>query len=120
MRLNWVFLIKAAAASVIFIMMTFTAFIVGPALETMYYPVVGPLMITRMESVDALHTRIWVQFHKYRECPPIDVYWYYGSRDSVFERVIFVVEKPLGANRYINRPVGRAALGAVDCGHTAE
>ena len=106
MRPDATFIIKSALASIIFVATSYTAFLVGPWLETMYFPVVGRLTITAMERVDDTHTRIWVRFRKYRECPPIDVYWYQGRRDELFERVTFVAEKPIGGNKYINRPVG--------------
>lgn len=78
----------------------------GQDLERRFNPVVGKLLITKMEKATDDTTRVWVQFEKLRECRPIEVYWYHGRRDGLFERVMFQVEKPLGAAHYVNRPLG--------------
>jgi hypothetical protein len=108
-----VFLVKAFCAAVIFIALFFFTFVVGPQLETRYYPVVGYLQITKIEPMDdGRQSRIWVQFEKLREsCAPIEVHWYRGNRAEVFERVNFYVEKPIGGNKYFNRPAGMQRSG---------
>ena len=84
---------------------------IGPDVETKYWPVVRPLTITRTEAVDADHTRIWVRFEKNRGCQPVGVYWYRGRRGRPFDQIGFVVERPNGGQRFVNRPLGDQTAG---------
>lgn len=105
-RLSLIQVVRTVCLTVIVLVTTYVVFTWGPILERMFYPVVGRLTITDTEAVTPDQTRIWVQFEKLRECAPLEVYWYLGTRAGSFERVNFRVERPLDKNKYANRPLG--------------
>lgn len=97
--------------ALIFLMMVISIWWVGPLAETRLYPVVSPLTITKIEPAGPDQSRIMIEFEKYRNCPPIGVFWYNGRADGVFSAVKFTVETRPVDEPHVNRPLGKQTAG---------
>jgi hypothetical protein len=106
---------KVFCGAVIVIATIFTVFLVGPAVETRYFPVVDKLIIDRMEWQGPSVTRIWATFRKLRECEYVGISWFSGTRDD-FERVPVILHREKGDTSSPNRPVGYQHAGPWDIG----
>ena len=98
--------IQGMSAGVVFVATMILIWIVGPEIETHYFPVVGKLNIERMEDAPGGQTKIWASFRKLRACEYIGIAWYRGDRKSEFTRVSLILDRAPGDDSNPNRPVG--------------
>lgn len=103
--------VKAFSSAVIFFSTLLTIYTVGPDIETRFFPVVGKLVIERMDKVDEKTTTIDAYFNKLRNCDYLGIAWYRGQRDSGFERVPLILLRATGDDSSPNRPVGAQRSG---------
>lgn len=100
-----------ACAAVIFACTLYLIFIVGPAIETRFFPAVSKLTITSIETTDDGLARITAQFTKLRDCEYLGIAWYHGSAAGDFERVPVILMRQEGDNSSPNRPTGTQRAG---------
>lgn len=104
-------LFKLACSVVIFFAFVFTAYAVGPALETTYWPVVSKLEILSIKPTADGRTEIRAAFRKMRDCEYIGLAWYVGTRPDNFERVSVILLRDGDGTASPNRPVGYQKAG---------
>lgn len=104
---------KAFCVTVIVIATAFTFYLVGPSVETRYFPVVGKLTIDRIEWQGPGVTRIWASFTKRRDCEYVGIAWFRGTRDD-FERVPVILHREKNDRSSPNRPTGYQHAGPWD------
>lgn len=103
--------VKAFSAAVIFFSTMVTIYTIGPAIETRFFPVVGKLVIERMEAIDANTTRVYAYYDKLRGCTYVGIAWFRGQRSDGFERVPLILQRQAGDDSSPNRPVGAQRSG---------
>lgn len=109
------FAFKTFCATVIAITTMWTVYIVGPVIETRYFPVVDKLIIDKTEWQGPETTRVWASFKKLRNCEYIGIAWFRGSRDD-FRRVPVILHREEGDRSSPNRPMGYQHAGPWDVG----
>lgn len=100
------FLIKAMSAGIIVFCTVVLIYMLGPALETRFFPVVGKLQILKVETTPEGHSKIYAAFEKRRNCKYLGISWYRGSRVMGFERVPLTLYRHPGDDGSPNRPIG--------------
>ena len=81
-------------------------YVMGPTIETRFFPVVGKLQILKMEAVNEGQTKIWAAFNKIRSCEYVGIAWFRGSRGGQFDRVPLQLLREPDDISSPNRPVG--------------
>jgi len=90
----------------------FALWMIGPKVETTYFPVVSKLEILSMTAGSEPGTTvITTAFDKFRTCDYLGLAWYRGKQDTVFERVSVVLQRKTGDTSSPNRPTGRQTSG---------
>ena len=102
--------VKAASAAVVFVATLVAIWLLGPTVETKFFPVVGKLAITKMEAVSDTETKIWAYFFKRRSCEYVGISWFKRDGDS-FVRVPLQLLRQPGDVSSPNRPVGAQTSG---------
>jgi len=97
--------VKAICAGVIFASTLYAIWVVGPWLETRYFPAVGKLMIQQATEIDGKSV-LHVAFRKLRDCEYIGIAWYRGQQGGEFTRVPIVLGRQEDDNSSPNRAVG--------------
>lgn len=100
------FLIKIFAAMVMMIPAMFLIFIIGPALETKYFPVVDPIKILSVEAAPNESSYVTGLIVKHRDCSYLGVTWFHGKRHGTFIRVDWAAARTNEDQSLPNRPVG--------------
>lgn len=80
-------------------------FVVGPWLETKWYPVYSKFTIIRMEKVGDTQSRVVFRFTKLRQCEPQGSAWFFGEPGAFFRQIRTTIERPKGVDSVI-RPLG--------------
>lgn len=80
--------------------------LLAPVLETKYWPVVGKMVIEKMEYDGPNSTRVWASFEKLRSCDWLGIAWFHGTRDTRFERVMLQLYRDPKDISSPNRPLG--------------
>ncbi|GGE18015.1 hypothetical protein GCM10011390_41480 [Aureimonas endophytica] len=86
--------------------MLYSFFMLGPALETRYFPVVSKLHITEVDPVSKGISLVRVEFGKLRDCEYLGIAWYVGPEAGAFERVSMVPIRDQDDTSAPSRPVG--------------
>ncbi|KQT54611.1 hypothetical protein ASG43_03225 [Aureimonas sp. Leaf454] len=86
-------------------------FMVGPALETRFFPALGKMKITSVEALTGETSIVRTAFSKLRACEYLGIAWYYGSEAGVFERVSMVPIRNPDDTSSPNRRVGLQRAG---------
>lgn len=86
-------------------------FAAGPALESRYWPVLGKLEFTKVESVTDNTSIVRVRFTKERDCEYMGIAWYYGSSPGISERVSMIPIRDPEDTSSPNRIVGMQSAG---------
>ena len=101
-----VFVVKAISAAIIFASALFAIFIVGPAVETRWFPVVSKLRVTKVLAGDEPGTSVvYAEFTKLRNCEYVGISWFRGVPDGEFERVPVILLRKDGDTSSPNRPL---------------
>lgn len=107
-----VLIVKAISAAIIFASALFAIFIVGPAVETRWFPVVSKLRITKvMTGEEAGTSVVYAEFSKKRDCEYVGIAWFQGDPNGVFERVPVILLRKEGDQSSPNRPLGTQKAG---------
>lgn len=101
--------LKGILASISILLAVYSVFLVGPFLETRFFPVVNSFHILRADTVGPGKVAIDLAFNKRRSCEFISVIWYHGKPDGMFNRAI--IDTTNVANIIYNRPLGNQRLG---------
>ncbi|SCM80024.1 exported hypothetical protein [uncultured Pleomorphomonas sp.] len=104
-------MLKMCCASIIFFGMVFTVFAVGPALETLYFPVVSKLWIEDIRPTADGRTEVRASFRKLRNCEYMGISWYAGTPATTFERVAIILLRDEKDTSGPTRPVGLQRAG---------
>lgn len=108
------FVFAAAAgfcAAIIFACTLYFVFMVGPAVETRFFPVVSKLTVTSLAADETGQAVIGAQFTKLRDCEYLGIAWYRGSPSGQFERVPVILQRQEGDTSSPNRPTGTQRAG---------
>jgi hypothetical protein len=106
------FVVRAVSAAVIFASVLYTIFVVGPAIETRFFPVVGKLSIlSHTTDPETGATTIMAAFTKLRSCEYVGISWTHVLPDGKQERVPIVLGRREGDTSSPNRPVGSTSAG---------
>lgn len=103
--------VKAICAAIIFAATLQTIFVIGPWVETKYFPPVSKLTILAMHDDDDGNAIIDAYFTKQRDCEYIGIAWFKGAPDGSFERVPVILQRRDGDTSSPNRPVGSQRAG---------
>ena len=97
--------------AVTFFATLYTIWVIGPALETKWFPVVSKLTITSLTTNDNGQATVMAEFTKLRECEYLGLAWYRGQQSGGFERVPVILMRQEGDNSSPNRPPGTQRAG---------
>lgn len=99
--------------SVILVCASVTLLIVGPALETAYYPVVSVLSIDKIEPINSVSTKVWASYRKLRPCEYVGIAWYsFDEKTETIRQVgMTLAPKAIGDTSSPTRPVGHIVAG---------
>lgn len=98
---------KAFCATVIFFALSFSVYMVGPAIETRYFPAVSKLRILSLEpDGPSGMSRIQAEFTKLRNCEYLGIAWFLRDEIGGFERVPIILQRRPGDLSSPNRPTG--------------
>lgn len=89
----------------------YTIWMVGPSLETRFWPVVSKLQVLSVEATPDGFTKVKAGFNKLRDCEYIRIAWYAGDRSRSFEQVPVTLQRAPGDNGSPNRPLGYQRAG---------
>lgn len=106
--------------AVTFFMTAYTIFIVGPAIEARYMPVVSKLTITDISVDESGNAVVLAEFTKRRECEYLGLAWYRGQPTGGFERVSLILLRQDGDTSSPNRPPGTQRSGPWIIGMTPD
>ena len=101
----------SACMAITFFATLYIIWIVGPSLETRFWPVVGKLQILSLEPTPDGRTKVRAAFRKLRECEYIGIAWFAGDRPTEFERVSVVLHRDPQDTGSPNRPLGYQKAG---------
>jgi hypothetical protein len=111
-KTHWIALfVKAVCAGIIFAATIQTVLIVGPWIETRYFPPVSKLTILAMHDDADGNAVIDAYFTKQRDCEYIGISWFRGQPSGDFERVPVILQRRDGDTSSPNRPVGSQRAG---------
>jgi hypothetical protein len=106
------FIVRAVSAAVIFASVLYTFFVVAPAIETRFFPVVGKLNILSHVTDPATGaTTLMASFTKLRDCEYVGLSWTHILPDGKQERVPIILGRKQGDTSSPNRPVGQTSAG---------
>jgi hypothetical protein len=108
--LGWTVL-RAALATATAITLFLLANLVGPWVESHWFPVYQNWRIVRVERLGEEASRIWVEFDKVRDCAFLTVSWYRGDPVGGYRRVQLDFNVEPGDDRDPTRPLGRQLEG---------
>jgi hypothetical protein len=104
--------VKAISAAIIFSSVLFAVLIVGPAVETKWFPVVSKLRVTKVLSGEEAGTSVvYAEYTKLRSCEYVGIAWFKGNPNGVFERVPITLLRKEGDQSSPNRPIGTQKAG---------
>lgn len=99
--------LKYVLKGVFFALGVYIMFMLGPWMETRFFPVVKTLHILRTEATDGgASSLVWGYFEKVRDCEYVGIAWFRGSRLGNFDRVSFVPVREIGDHSSPTRPLG--------------
>jgi hypothetical protein len=105
------FAFKVFCATVIAITTAFTVYVVGPVIETRFFPVVSKLTINSLGRSPEGYAVVSAEFTKLRDCEYIGLAWFRGTPSTDFERVPVIIMRQPGDTSGPTRPVGRQRSG---------
>ena len=108
---SWTGPLKAVLGTIAAISVLYTFFLVGPALETRFFPVLGTMRILSVEPLTPHTSLVRTEFVKLRGCEYMGIAWYYGPEAGVFERVSMVPIRDPDDTSAPNRAVGAQRAG---------
>ena len=109
----------AGCMALTFFATLYAIWIVGPPLETRFWPVVSKLQIISMEPAPDGFTKIRAGFNKLRDCEYVGIAWFVGDRSISFERVVVALNRDPKDTGSPNRPLGYQRAGPWDRRHLA-
>jgi len=89
----------------------YTIWVVGPPIETRFFPVVSKLQILSMERTPEGYAKLRAGFTKLRNCEYVGISWYVGNREASFERVAISLMRDQKDTGSPNRPLGYQRAG---------
>lgn len=107
----WSLFIKSICAAVIFVCTMMVISTLAPLAETRYWPVVSKLTVEQMVDNGDGTTNIYAFFNKLRDCEYVNIAWYRGRPDGMFERASLVLLRKEGDTSSPNRPTGQQRSG---------
>lgn len=105
------FIAKAVSAGIIICSVLLCFFMVAPAIETKFFPVVGKLKIIDHISHRDGTTTITAAFTKKRACEYVGISWTHILPDGTHERVAVILGRDEGDTSSPTRPVGTTVAG---------
>jgi len=69
-------------------------FVLGPELETRFFPVYSKFEIERIRPIDATSSEVVFRYTKYRECAPQGFSWYMGEPGAAFRQMKVIPSDP--------------------------
>lgn len=109
--LSWIGPLKALCGTVAILCGLHVFFLVGPAIETRFFPVLGKMRSTEVRAQSSDISIVRTQFEKLRSCEYMGIAWYYGDEAGAFERVSMVPIRDPNDTSSPSRPVGTARAG---------
>jgi hypothetical protein len=104
--------LRSLSAAVIFASALYAIWLVGPAVETRFFPVVSKLWIVTHETDPVTgDTTVTAMFTKHRPCEYIGLSWTHVLPDGTQERVAVILGRKEGDTSSPNRPVGTTVAG---------
>lgn len=98
-------------AAIIFCCAIYCFFVVGPAVETAFFPAVSKLKILSIAPAEGGQAEITAEFTKLRDCEYVGIAWYHGQPSGGFERVPVILLRKEGDTSSPNRPTGTQRAG---------
>lgn len=86
-------------------------FVLGPAVETRWFPVLNKMTILDVRPLTGSTSAVYTEFSKRRSCEYMGIAWYRGNEDKNFERVSMVSMRDPGDTSSPSRPVGSQRAG---------
>lgn len=102
--------IKAFVVAVVTLCACYMFFVVGPAAESKYWPVVGKLSLLNVRA-QGDQSLVSVRFQKFRNCEYLGIAWHRLYPNGDIERVPVVLMRKSGDVSGPNRPVGVSIAG---------
>lgn len=96
----------AICLAVTFVMTLMIIGMVGPAIETRYFPAVSKLRISSIRPGDNGESVITAEFKKLRSCEYVGIAWFRGKPNTDFERVPVILLRKEGDTSSPDRPIG--------------
>ncbi|KQT52239.1 MULTISPECIES: hypothetical protein [unclassified Aureimonas] len=109
--LSWIGPLKVLLGTIAVLCGLYVFFLVGPALETRFFPVLGKMRFTEVLAQTKDASIVRTEFEKLRSCEYMGIAWYYGAEAGVFERVSMVPIRDPNDTSSPSRPVGIARAG---------
>jgi len=103
--------ITGAFTGIAFFATLYTIWVVGPPIETRFYPVVSKLQILSMKEAPGGETILMAEFKKLRACDFLGIAWFRKQDDGTFERVPVQLLRRPGDISSPNRPEGAQRSG---------
>jgi hypothetical protein len=106
------FVTRSLSAAVIFLSVLYAFFMIAPAVETRFFPVVSKLVILSHSTDPATGaTTITAAFTKKRDCEYVGISWTHLLPDNTQERVAVILGRADGDTSSPNRPIGTTIAG---------
>lgn len=77
----------------IILMLVVGVFILGPWVETRFFPVYSKFQIVSVEPIGDTQAKVIFRFTKYRQCDPQGFAWYTGEIGGAFRQLAVTVNK---------------------------
>ena len=107
----WVSVIRAACATVTMVTLLYIVFLVGPAMETRWNPVLDKLQIQSITPLSDKESELYVAFRKRRDGEYVGMAWFRDDGEAGLERVALVQMRRPGDVTPPNRPLGLQRAG---------
>lgn len=108
---DWTGPLKALLATIAILSGIYVFFLLGPWIETRYFPVLSTMRIVSVDAATDDTSLVRTRFTKLRACDYMGISWYYGSQAGLFERVSMVPIRDPNDTSAPNRATGDQRAG---------
>lgn len=98
-------LLNFALTTLAVLVLLVAVFVIGPWIETKWFPVYSKFKIISVERISDTQSKIIFRFDKKRQCEPQGFAWYFGEPGGAFRQLQVFIDRPKGMTAAI-RPLG--------------